>query len=126
MTLAAYPPHVSEPEFFSTRVRMVGTGAAAPTKILGSNVTITRVGAGQYRLTFGKNPGNFAGIVGPSIQATTPGDVKGVDLVFGAWTAATASAAARIDLFMYDGGVAHDLAALEWIAFDVSFKRTKV
>lgn len=121
-----YEARTTEAELVNVRVRMVGTGASAPTKIYGEGVTITRQGAGQYRLTFSPQPGKFAGVSDPSRQATTPGDVKGMDFVFGAWTDATSTAAAYFDLYVYDGGAAHDLAALEWLSFDVSFKQTGV
>lgn len=124
MSYDAYPVRTTEKELFLTRMRIVGTGASAPTKILGDGVTVTYIGVGQYRFTFAKNPYTFAGVAGqPSRQATTPGDIKGVDLVFGAYTAPTSTASAYIDLYMYDGGVAHDLAALEWLTWDFAFIR---
>lgn len=121
----AWEVNVSEPNVFATKVRMVGTGASAPTEVLGAGIAITYIGVGQYRLTWADNPGTFAGATDPCRQATTPGDVKGMDFVFGAWNAATSTADAYIDLYVYDGGAPHDLAALEWLAFDVFFKRTR-
>lgn len=122
----AFPVKVSEPQSFITKVRLLGTGAAAPTEVLGANVTVTYIGVGQYRLTFNDNPGTWCGPTGsPCRQATTPGDVKGHDYVFGAFTAATSTADAYVDLYVYDGGVAHDLAALEWVSFDLAFKRAR-
>lgn len=115
----------SENELVLVRVRILGTGASAPTKVLGKGITVSYVGVGQYRFTFAKNPYTFAGVTTPGRQATTPGDIKGVDLVFGAYVAPTASALGYIDLYMYDAGAAHDLAALEWLAWDFAFKRTK-
>lgn len=120
------PLRTSEPELFAVRVRMVGTGASVPTEILGNGVALSYQAIGQYRLTFADNPFTFAGTSDVSRQATTPGDVKGMDFVFGAWNAATDTASAYIDLYVYDGGAAHDLAASEWLAFDVYFKRTGI
>ncbi len=116
----------SERDIYVTKVRLLGTGAAVPTKVLGANVTPSYIGVGQIRLTFNNNPGIWCGPTGaPCRQATTPGDVKGHDYVFGAFTAATATADAYVDLYVYDGGVAHDLAALEWVSFDLAFKRAR-
>ncbi len=127
MPLDANVPRISEREIVTTKVRMVGTGASAPTEVLGVNVAITYIGVGQYRLTFASNPGIWCGPKGkPAIDATTPGDVKNYDAIFGAFTAATATADAYVDLYLYtEGGVAHDLAALEWITADLDFARRR-
>lgn len=126
MARDAYPIRASERDLNVIHVRLLGTGAAVPTKVRGTNVTMSYIGVGQYRLTFNDNPGIWCGPAGaPCRQATTPGDVKGHDYVFGAFTDATATADAYVDLYVYDGGAAHDLAALEWVSFDLTFKRAR-
>ena len=130
MSQAAFDPYISEPGIFTTKVRMVGTGASAPTKtaeVDAPNVTITRPsGAGQYRLTCADTPGLWCGPEGlPGLQAATPGDIKGMVVIVGPFTAATADADAYVDLYVYDGGSAHDLAASEWITVDLDFRRAR-
>jgi hypothetical protein len=46
------------------RVRILGTGAANPTKEIGQGVTVTRTSEGLYRFSFNENPGTFVGIGG--------------------------------------------------------------
>lgn len=59
--LDAYPMKTQSPEMVVTFVRLLGTGAADPTKERGVGVTATRVALGQYRLTFAENLGTFLG-----------------------------------------------------------------
>ena len=39
--------------------------------------------------------------------------------------ATAADADAYVDLYVYDGGSAHDLAASEWITVDLDFRRAR-
>jgi hypothetical protein len=120
MALDAYLQKQSEPESVGIKVRMVGTGAAAPTKVLGQGITISRTGVGAYTLTFSESPGAFECVNGLTLQATTPGDIKNHSVVFGAYNAT----ARTLALTFWDAAAAaHDLAALEWLAFTVFFKR---
>jgi hypothetical protein len=57
-------------------VRLLGTGASAPTREIGQGITVTRSGVGVYKLTFAENPGTFIRF-GWGLGAATPGDVKG-------------------------------------------------
>lgn len=110
---------VSEPGSRTVRISMVGTGAAAPTKVYGQGVTITRTGVGVYKCTLAEPPGKYAMISGFTLQATTPGNVKNHSVIFGAYNSTTKS----IDVTFWDAAAAaHDLAALEWISFDLEFK----
>ena len=127
MSLNADIARMSERDIYTTKIRIVGTGASAPTEVLGANVAITYTGVGEYKLTFASNPGIWCGPKGkPAIDATAPADVKNYDAIFGAFTAATATADAYVTLYLYtEAGAAHDLAALEWITADLDFKRAR-
>lgn len=125
--LDAFESYTSEPALYATKIRLLGNGAAAPTEVLGGNVAVSYIGVGQYRLTFADNPGVWCGPNGrPGLQAVTPGDVKAIEVIVGAYTAPTSSARGYVDLFVYDSGTLHDLAANEWITVDLDFKRTGV
>lgn len=126
MTRDAFPILTSERQVFTTKVRLLGAGAGVMTEVLGINVTMSYIGVGQHRITFNDNPGIWLGPKGaPAFQATTPGDVDAMDAVFGDFTAATATADAYVDLYLYDGGAAHDMSAAEWISFDLDFGRRR-
>lgn len=115
--LDRYDPKVSEPELVEIKVRMVGTGAAAPTKVYGRGVTIARSGVGVYTLTFAASPGTYCGYTW-GIDASTPGNVKNHDVVL------TATSSTVITVNFYDAAAAaHDLAASEWINLWLDFER---
>ncbi len=116
----ADPLRTSEPELRYTEVRLLGTGAAAPTKVLGKGITVARTGAGVYTLTFAKTPGNWCGAVW-GLDATTPGDIKNHSVVV------TNTSATVVTVNFYDAAAAaHDLAALEWINLVLRYKRIAV
>jgi hypothetical protein len=117
----AYIQRASEPESVGIKVRMVGTGASAPTKVLGQGITITRGGVGNYTMTFSESPGAFETISGLALQASTPANMKQCSVVFGAYSAS----ARTLQLTLWDGaGAARELAASEWLQFTLNFKRT--
>lgn len=109
----------SEPGTKVVKISMVGTGASAPTKVYGQGVTITRTGAGVYVCTLTEAPGKYAMVSGHAIAATTPANVKNHSIVFGLYSATTKSITVN---FFDASAVAHDLAAAEWISFDLVFK----
>lgn len=101
------------------RVRILGTGAANPTKQIGHGVTVTRTAEGVYKFTFANNPGTFINFY-PGLGAATPGDVKGHTVTRDTPVAATATTNAYIELSVWDGAAAaDDLDADEYL--DVTF-----
>ncbi len=95
-------------------IRAVG-GSAAVTKVTGPAVAVTRTGSGAYLLTFDENVGTVLTAIA-SLQATTPGDVAGHTVVFGAYN----STAKTLAFIVYNASdAAHDLAALEWVSLSV-------
>ncbi len=109
------PDYVSEANLKRVLVRMVGTGASAPTKVYGKDITIARSNTGVYTLTFATAPGTWAGYTW-GIDATTPGNVKNHDVVV------TATSATVLTVNFFDtAAAAHDLAAAEWINLDLRF-----
>lgn len=99
-------------------VKLLGTGASAPTKQEGYGITVTRTGAGVYKLTWAENPGKYVGFV-PGLQAATPGDIAGHTVVADTYDTSTKS----MEVCFFDGSnAAHDLAANEWIHLDITFR----
>lgn len=104
------------------RVGITGTGAANPTKRWGQGVTVTRLAAGVYLITFADNNGFFQGW-GQDLGADTPGNVKNYSVVRGAYDPATRS----ITVNVFNGsGVATDLAALQYLDMEFRFAATSV
>jgi hypothetical protein len=111
-----YPDKSSEPELRSVEVRLLGTGASAPTKVYGKGITVARSNTGIYTLTFTASPGTYAGCLF-GLDATTPGDIKNHSVV------CTATSSTVITVNFYDASAnAHDLAAVEWINLTLKFK----
>lgn len=71
MSLNAYPLVAAGPALVVYPIRLLGTGAADPTKEYGPGVSVTRTGAGLYRVTFKANPLSFVGGFG-MFGHTTP------------------------------------------------------
>jgi len=120
-----YPVRSSEPETVKVPIRILGTGAANPTKVYGKGVTITRTGAGAYLATFSGKAGELGNYVGMTVglEATTPGDMAGHTVVAGA-TATSAAGVVTKAFVLYNATfAARDLAALEWITIEFAFKQ---
>jgi len=71
-----YDHRTSTPNERDYNIRLLGTGAADPTKQVGQGVAVTRTAAGVFKVTFAENPGFFVGFSW-GLGADTPGDVKG-------------------------------------------------
>jgi hypothetical protein len=123
VSLPAFPDRASEAEVTTYLVRLLGTGAAAPTKEYGQNITVTRTGVGAYRLTFSDGPGVFLGYQ-YAFEAATPGNLKTCTLVATTWDATNK----RLDVQLYDSaGAARELAVTtERINMTLNFKQTGV
>lgn len=120
--MSRFPLRGNLPELQAHVVTMVGTGASAPTKVFGPKVTITRTGAGDYRLTWSQNPGTYVATM-HSLRAATESDNKGHTLIVGSWSAANLT----LDITLWDSAfAAEDLEANEWIELMVLFKPTGV
>lgn len=118
--MSRFQPLSSHTDTTYHHIRLLGTGAAAPTKEVGQGVTITRTAEGVYKITWTDNPGQFLGIVGYIFGDTTPADVKGHTLTRDTFTAATESASAYIEISVWDSTfAADDIDATEYI--DVTF-----
>lgn len=118
MAQGAYRSKSRQAGLLSIPVRMVGTGASAPTKEVGSGFAITRVSAGLYRLTFSENPGTFV-CANATLQAATPAGLAGHTLVCDTWDTTNL----RLDVLMSNASdAAHDLEANEYINMIICFK----
>ena len=112
----------TQPSVWFHVVRLLGTGAAVPTKELGDGITVTRTSAGLYVFTWADNPGTFIGMW-PGLGAVTPGDVDRFSIVREEYVPATRT----LQFTMYsDAGTATDLAALQRVDLLVAFKQTTV
>lgn len=110
----------TDPEIVEHIVRILGTGAFAPTKEIGKGITVTRLGVGNYRLTWAENPGNFVGFPEPGKQATATGALKQTTCDAIGYDATNR----RLDIQLWSSaGAARELAAAEWLTFVIHFKR---
>lgn len=117
-----FPSKSSHPNTRYHHVRLLGTGAADPTKEVGHGITATRTAEGVYKLTWADNPGVFLGIVGYIFGDTTPGDVKGHTLTRDTFSAFTSSSAAYVEVSVWDSTfAANDLGATEYVDITIAF-----
>lgn len=125
MSYFASPVRASEPEVYETIVQLLGTGAAVPTKVLGTGISISRTAAGRILLTWADNPGTFVGIGGWGFNAATQGDVKGHTVTASVYPLTASTYTLELDI--WDSAfAAEDLEALEWLTVRLLFKRTGV
>lgn len=116
------PSRSSQPETREVKVRMVGTGASAPTKLYGQGITISRLGVGNYRLTFAEAPGAFVNM-SHGLQAATPANLAGCTVVAVAWDATNK----RLDITLYGSTFAvRELAANEWLSLNLTFQASSL
>lgn len=109
----------SEPEVTLHFTRILGTGAANPTKEVGAGITVTRTSEGLYKYTWRQNPGKFVNIVGHCFGDTTPGDVKAHTISRDTYSESTFS----IEVNVWDGSAAtDDLDATEYLDVTFAFK----
>jgi hypothetical protein len=103
------------------RLRLLGTGAANPTIEAGSNVTVTWVSTGLYRLTWPTGPGRFIGWNAPGLGAATPGDLKGYSVVRDTYDATNH----QLDISVYNASVTlADLAANQYVDLAIVFSES--
>jgi hypothetical protein len=122
MSLPANPDRVSESEVTTYLVRLLGTGAATPTKEFGQNITVSRLGVGNYRLTFTDSPGVWVNYAW-ALEGTTPANLKGCTVVATTYDATNK----RLDVQLYDSAfAARELAATEKMHLTLNIKQTGV
>lgn len=114
-----YPSKTSLSDERVVRARFLGTGGV-PTIECGQRLSVSRVSAGLYRVTFGVGIGTFCGIGGYCFGAATPGDVKGQTMTRDTYDATNN----QLDLAIWSSGfAADDLQATEYL--DVNFVFTE-
>lgn len=124
MALDAYNTKDSEPEVVNYSVRLLGAGAAAPTKVQGKGITVGRSGVGVYTLTFDNRPGTYQGMTF-GFDANTPLNVAGCTCAITTSTVTTNA----WTITVYSGGTtpaARELAANEWLTLNIKFERMSV
>jgi hypothetical protein len=124
MALDAFTVSDSEPEIVNYSVRILGTGAAAPTKLQGKGITVGRSGVGVYTLTFDNRPGAYQGMTF-GFDADTPLNVAGCTAAITTSTTTTNAWTFTV----YSGGTtpaARELAATERLTLNIKFKRVTV
>jgi hypothetical protein len=87
----------------------------------GRNITVSRLGVGNYRLTFGEWPGNWVGPEGYSFEGGTPLNLAGCTVVFSTPDPTNK----RVDFTVYSGGTTpavRELAATEKLHMNLRFK----
>lgn len=107
----------SVPGMRQVHIRLLGTGAADPTKQVGQGVAVTRTGVGAHRIQLAENIGQFVGWSW-AFAADTPANVDG-------WTAVRTQYDAtnkRLDYVIYnDTPAPAELAAATYIDIIVYF-----
>lgn len=115
---AEFPSKSNIPNERIYRLRVLGTGAANPTVEAGSNVTVTWVSTGLYRLTWSAGPGKFVGMNAPGLGAATPGDLKGYSVVRDTYDTTNH----QLDISVYNSSFAlADLAANQYVDLTIVF-----
>ena len=115
-----YPGRSAHREMVEFPVRILGTGAANPTKQEGNGVTVTWVSTGLYEVTWAESPYQFIGY-SAGLLATTPGDLKGYTVVCGDFNTTTK----KIRFSVYNSSFAlADLAATQRLCLNFKFART--
>lgn len=110
--------NIAEERLYRTRV--LGTGAADPTKQAGPGVTITRTGVGVFKYTFAKNPGTFVGIEGFAFGADAPAAVKGYSISHD--TLDTTGGVFSMEVSLWDSAnAAVELAAAQYLSITFAF-----
>lgn len=107
------------------RVGVTGTGAAAPTKRYGHGVTVTYIGTGIYRFTFARHHGTFLDFT-YGLRDATPGDVKAHTVHGDTFVVPADGALGYIELTVFDGATAQDLATGELLGVTFYFAESTV
>lgn len=116
----AFPQKSAYPEVWCHHVRLLGTGAAAPTKQIGRGISVTRTSEGLYKLTFAEKPGVFVGMTG-CFGAATPDDMAGHTFARDTYDAT----AFTIEVLVQDSAFnVDDLEANEYLDLQVYFTQT--
>lgn len=118
-------PKSNIPEENHYRLRLLGTGAAHPTKEIGQGMTVTRTAVGVFKIEFNDAPATFIGMASPAFGAATPADVKGHTATRSTYTAPTATARGFISISVWSATFAADeLNATEYLDLDFVFAAT--
>jgi hypothetical protein len=118
-----YPLRTTQIESTDYIIRILGTGAANPTKQEGEGVVVTyRGSAGAYRIQFAENPYQFIGAFA-TFLGTTPAGLGGWSVVFVDYDATNF----RLDFVVFNAAnAAADLAATQRISIIAKFARSGV
>lgn len=115
--------HQPDPKYH--HLRMIGTGASAPTIQVGHGMTLSRTAQGVIKVTWNENPGTFLCIVGHAFADTTPADVKGYTLTRDTFSAASSSADGYVELSFWDSSFAAvDLSTTSYLDITFAFARS--
>lgn len=116
-----FEDYCSEPTVRKYVVRFIGNGAGTPTKVWGNRTTITRVGAGDYKITFAENPFKYLGVIGWTLQSATMTDIKGYTIIVKDYDAVNFV----VEFTVYNSTfTATDLTSAQSINLVVAFKET--
>ena len=125
--LDVYPVRGQPAELVFSVVRLLGTGAADPTKQRGDGITATYVSTGKYRLTFAEHLGTFEGAWGQFGQAApAAGATNIISIDHDSYSASTRT----LDFFVEDPGTEAaapalaDLASTDKVFLLIAFSRT--
>lgn len=117
---ALYPIRGSHQEGTEYVVRILGTGAATPTKQEGLGVTVSYVATGKYKITWAEDPYQFLSVT-CGLLATTMADLKGYTVVFEDYNSTTKTMQFTVFNSSFN---AADLAATQRLCINLKFARS--
>lgn len=99
-------------------IRLVGAGAAAMTVKQGVGFAMSRIGAGDHKITWSEKPGNYVGVLGWSLQSATMVDLKNFSVIF-----KDPDASNNVEFTIFNAaGTAVDLSTAQTLTLEVGFK----
>lgn len=117
-----YPVRASEPEVRERVLSFTGGGTGQPVVNFGKGMTLARVSAGLFTITFAEWSGVFLGLRDESYQSTTMSGLAGFSIVAGAFSG-TAGGTATLQFTLYNlSAVATDLTSTQTLTLSAVFK----
>jgi len=117
---ALYPVRGSHQETTEYVLRILGAGAATPTKQEGLGMTVSYISTGKYKITWAEDPYQFLS-AGYGLLPATIGDLKGFSVEFEAYNSTTKTM--QFQLWNASQS-ATDLATTQRLSIVLKFART--
>lgn len=126
MSMNGYELRSNNPEARLACGYWTGAAAAALTKVIGANLTITRTGAGAHTLTWSTPGARLAGLPMWTLAANTPANIAGFTVAFDYDSYVAASRTINFIVYAADNSTATDLATTMGLGLMVPLVMTQV